>query len=231
MSDDSPALDAANIALAEAKTAESQAERRRIDLDAARIQQELDDDADRYARRNRDEAIEDANNIDLQHIYYFNDTVSGASVALCRRKLNLWHTIAPGCNIEVAFNSPGGSVFDGFDLYDAIRDTSNQGHHITTRVAGLAASMAGVLLQAGDTRIIGNRSYLHLHEVSTGALGKASDLKDVADLAKRLTRDACDIYAERSTLSSDDIYDRMERQELYLSAHQALELGFVDLVA
>lgn len=207
-------------ALADAAKAETEAARAALELEAREVEVEA-----ARKHRERHDALDGSN-----RVYYFNDAVDPYSVEACRNTLRAWSRLYPGEPIEVVFNSPGGSVFDGFDLFDVIRDLSAKGHHVTTVVAGIAASMAGVLVQAGDTRVIGRRSYLHLHEVSTGALGKASDLKDTAELAERLTMDACRIYAERSNKTADEVYEMMRRHEVYLTAEEALDLGFVDVI-
>lgn len=205
------------------------AEAEKAELDVQQAKHDLKCDKFNAKRRRREWAEKDASD-ERSGVYYFNQGVTGTTVKTCREWLNEWSRLNPGKPVEIVLNSPGGSVFDGLDLGDAIEALSAKGHHVTTVVAGMAASMAGVILQFGDTRVIGRNSYLHLHEVSTGAIGKASDLEDTAELAKRLTIKACDIYARRSNKTSDEIHDMMRRQEVWLDADQALELGFVDLI-
>jgi ATP-dependent protease ClpP protease subunit len=54
--------------------------------------------------------------------------------------------------ITITINSPGGSVMDGLALYDKILRLRRKGTPIETRATGLVASMATILLQAGDVR-------------------------------------------------------------------------------
>src|SRR5690606_3466048 len=134
----------------------------------------------------------------------------------------------PCAEITLIFNSPGGSVFDGFALFDKLRSLSARGHRIVTECHGMAASMASILMQAGDHRVMGPESFQMLHETSSGAIGKASELSDTADLAKRLTRRAAEIYARRGAVSADEFFERMQRRDYWIDAEECLELGLID---
>ena|SRR5690625_2312645 len=216
-------LHPAEVAKLKAETAKLEAEARaaehRANAEGARAQEEVREEQYRSAHP------------EYRGIFYFDNTVSGNSVKYLMHKLETFSFRNPGSPILVDFNSPGGSVLDGLAWYDELRRLSGRGHHLTTRVAGVAASMAGILLQAGDTRIIGPKSWLHLHEVSTVAIGKAAELMDEAELAKRLTRQACDIYAEKSNQTSDQVWDLMYRKEVWLTPEQAKGYGFVDFIS
>jgi ATP-dependent protease ClpP protease subunit len=234
MADDTPRsaeLEAAELrkTLAEARKAELEAEREALSLDEDRFH---------FARRRRKEIESDAYDEDQQFTFYFNVGVTSGSVEKCRARLKAWHQIDPDAPFEIVLNSGGGSVFDGFDLMDVIEEARDQGHRITTRIAGMAASMAGVIAQMGDERVIGRHSRIHLHEVSTGSLGKASDIKDTAELAESLTRQICQVYADRSAhteapsrMTADEVFNWIERQERWCTADDALDRGFVDRIA
>jgi len=87
--------------------------------------------------------------------YPFNFKVCDSSVNDCIDMLNYWHRTKPECPMEIVFYSPGGEVMSGMRLFDHIRWLSSQGHYMTTVAMGYAASMGGVLLQAGDKRVMG----------------------------------------------------------------------------
>lgn len=161
-------------------------------------------------------------------VVYLSGEVSDEMVAYGRDKLYKIMKRSPGCDIVVDINSGGGSVFAGLDLFGVIREASKRGHKVTTIASGFTASMGGVLLQAGDVRQIREDSHLHLHEALAGGQGNASDLTDVAELLTRLTRQMVEIYARRSILTADAIHDRIKRQDWWLSAEEALAVGFVD---
>jgi ATP-dependent protease ClpP protease subunit len=132
--------------------------------------------------------------------------------------------------ITLVISSPGGSVFDGWVLFDHLRALSAQGHKITTVVRGMAGSMAAILTQAGDKRVIGPESYLVIHEPSSMAWGKTSDLIDELDVMKRLTRQAEDVFARRSKLSAKEIKAKTLKKDWYVDAKQSKALGFVDAI-
>jgi ATP-dependent Clp protease protease subunit len=217
---DSAELDAAKVAALQAETRKLLAEAETAEYDAkvARLT---------YQERQKRADIQDATD-DNARVYVFDSEVTNTSVRLARATLLSWSREHPGEPIEIVFNSPGGSVFAGWMLFDVIRGLSRAGHPVTTIAQGMAASMAGILLQAGDVRVIGAESYLMLHEVSTGAIGKVSEIQDTAKLAERLTRQACEVFARKSTLSAEELYERMSRRDLWLQAEEALELGLVD---
>ncbi|MGH9088826.1 MAG: Clp protease ClpP [Acidimicrobiales bacterium] len=220
----------------EAETRKLHAEAEAAELDAALKRVELIE-ADLKRQQTEREEAEYLASDTMNGAYYFNDGVSTASVAKLRRTLTQWSRLHPGRDVRIVINSGGGSVFDGLDLMDCLNDIKATGSYVTTVIAGMAASMAGVLAQMGDTRIIGRHSRLHLHEVSTGSIGKASDIKDTADLAESLTRQTCAVYADRAvfsaateTMTADEIFDWIERQERWLSADEAVSRGFADQV-
>ena len=69
----------------------------------------------------------------------------------------------------------------------------------------MAGSMAGVLTQAGDVRVIGPESYLVIHEPSSMAWGKTSDMIDEVEMMKRLSRQMEELFARRSKMSAKEI--------------------------
>lgn len=173
-----------------------------------------------------------------QCTYVFNKPVNTSEVESCRATLDQWHLLYPDAPFTIEFNSPGGSVFDGWALYDTIRENSNRGHHVTTIALGYAASMAGVLLQSGDTRLIGRQSQIMIHEVSSSAIGKVSELQDSVELSKQLTEQMARLYSERSKktaargkhLTAKQILVRSQRTDWWIGSAEALALGFVDRV-
>jgi ATP-dependent Clp endopeptidase proteolytic subunit ClpP len=164
-------------------------------------------------------------------VYPFVGVVSHAAVQSCIATLGAWSRRDPGSDITIVFNSPGGDVFDGLALYDYIRELSDKGHKITTAARGMAASMGGILLQAGDERLMGPNCYLMIHEVSTFGLGKVSDIEDEVELAKRLQKRLLGILAERSTMTVKQIESKWKRRDWWVSAIEAVDLGFADRIA
>lgn len=167
---------------------------------------------------------------DEANIYYFHGQVNGISSSDCIESVGFWTRKRPGCDITIIFNSPGGGVFEGLALYDFIRDLRSRGHKVITKSVGMAASMGGILLQAGDERVMGPNAYMLIHEVSSGAIGKTSELEDALEFTTRLQEKLLNILAERSTMTVAQIKRKWKKKDWWLDAQEALELGFIDRI-
>jgi ATP-dependent Clp protease protease subunit len=196
------------------------AELRKLQVDTERAEIEL-----AALRRHERDAAADARSA---HVYTFYAAVDGDSVQQCMAELGVWSRRDPGVPITVIFNSPGGAVLDGLALFDYLRQLRRLGHHVTTIALGRAASMGAVLLQAGDTRIIGENAFLLVHEVSHLSMGKVSELEDGVEFTKRLQKRLLAILADRSTLTEREIQRRWARKEWWLDAAEAVDLGLAD---
>ena len=163
-------------------------------------------------------------------VYLFNSVVSEGSINVCIDQLTTWSRTRPKKSITIVFNSPGGAIVAGMALFDFIQEMKRLGHHITTKALGMAASMAGILLQAGDERVMGKEAWVLLHEASFGAVGKIGEVEDTVEWVKKVQRRILNIFAERSTLSKSQIERRWKRKDWWLSSDDCLKLGFVDKV-
>lgn len=213
----------------EAATEKAKAEARKVSAEAENVSQQnvlVTIAADQARRAEQDELAADRHH----HLYNFGKAVSEGSVRECINQLTNWTRKNPNCEIEICFNSPGGSVVDGFALFDFIQMLRQRGHNVTTSTLGMAASMAGILLQAGDKRIMGKQSWLMIHEASFGAMGKIGEVEDTVEWVKRVQGRILDIFAERSKMSKTQIKNKWTRKDWWLSSDEALELGFVDEV-
>ena len=166
----------------------------------------------------------------FHHVYPYNTEISSATVSQCIDQLTTWTRLTEECQIEIIFNSPGGSIVDGLALFDFIRGLRQQGHHVTTTTIGIAASMAGVLLQAGTKRVMGRESWVLIHEASFVAAGSIGQVEDLYEWIKRVHQRVLNIFAERSTMTAEAIGEMWKRKDWWLSSDNCLELGFVDEV-
>jgi ATP-dependent protease ClpP protease subunit len=201
---------------AEAVTAEAEAEVAAIELAAAREKEAARCVSDDHCR-----------------VYRFNESVGQASADKCIATLARWHRLDPTCDIEIVFNSPGGSVIAGMALFDAIHRLSLRakgGHKVTVGVAGYAALMAGILVQAADVRWIGRESYFMIHEVSAGTGGKIGEMKDDVKFYDAICDRVVKIFVARAggKITKPTFERRWRRQDWWLLSDEALKLGFVD---
>ena len=178
------------------------------------------------------EAREAACDFKYSHRYSFSESTTAAGTARCIAQLNVWDKLAPKCDIEIVFNSPGGEVIPGMVLFDFIRRISDKGHHITTVATGMAASMAGILLQAGDIRVATPESMILIHEIAFSAGGKIGEVEDTWEMARLLTDHVVQIFVDRSggKLSEEFLRSHWLRKDWWLDAKTALALGIVDEV-
>lgn len=196
------------------------AELRKWTADAARAELELAD----ARRRDADARAEACREL----VYTFYDGVGEDSVRAAMSTLGAWSRREPGQPITLVLNSPGGRVLDGLALYDFLQRLRTQGHFLRIEVLGRAASMGGVLLQAGDERLLGANAFLLVHEVSGGAEGKSSELGDRVEFYEQMEKRLLAILAGRSGLTVRQIRARWQRKDWWLTAQEAVALGFAD---
>ncbi len=169
---------------------------------------------------------------DQHRILRIADSIGSSSVTIAMQRLHQFHVEDPGCEIEIQFTSPGGSVLQGMALFDYIGYLRAQGHRVTTVVSGMAASMAGILIQAGDHRVMGKESWLLIHEVSLSAEGKIGELEDTTKWAEAMCKRVAKIFVERAggRISMAQFQKGWKRTDWWLDSDDCLRLGFVDEV-
>jgi ATP-dependent protease ClpP protease subunit len=126
--------------------------------------------------------------------------------------------------IRVEINSPGGDVFDGIAIYNALRSHPAT---VTTQVDGLAASIASVIVQAGDTRTVQPAGQLMIHNAWGLVVGDRNDHSDMARLLEQQDEIIAGIYAARSGRDVDEFRALMDA-ETWLTGDAAVELGLAD---
>lgn len=126
--------------------------------------------------------------------------------------------------LNVRLNSPGGLVFEGVAIYNAL---ARHSAHVVIHVEGIAASIASVIAMAGDEVRIAEGSRFMIHDPWSIVMGSAVDMRAEADVLEGLKSDLIDIYAARTDQSRDDLAAWMTA-ETWLSARDAVDKGFAD---
>ncbi len=162
--------------------------------------------------------------------FRFLGSVNSASCKSAIDALVRWHRLEPGCDITLVIDSPGGDIISGFHLFDTIIWLRAEGHVITTIATGMAASMGGVLFQAGTHRIMTPQASMLIHEAQFGVGGSIGTVEDEVKYVKMLQDRILKILAERSTLTKAQIKRRWARTNWWLMSDEALELGFADSI-
>lgn len=126
--------------------------------------------------------------------------------------------------INLRINSPGGDVFDGVAIANAVR---NHSATVNTYVDGLAASIASIIALAGDTVTMAKGSFLMIHDPWAGVIGTAEDMRQTAGVLDKIRDQLQEIYVERSGLDADRVRQMMA-DETWMNADDAINLGFAD---
>jgi ATP-dependent Clp protease protease subunit len=178
--------------------------------------------------KKRREASRETSGAEEHLTYTIWDGVTSDSMKACVVDLSRWSRRFPGQAMTLILNSPGGAVTHGLALYDFILKLRADGHHVTVIVLGQAASMGGILLQAGDKRIIGTSSRVLIHEVSAGTSGNVQKMDDDVENFKANWDKLAHILAYRSHLTVAQVKRKAYRFDWWLTAKEAVADGFAD---
>jgi len=220
----------AQRARAETRKAAAEAEVAEVNALKSRIELEKLEDKRAY------ELASDDNN----QVLHFDEPVSASSCEGARARLAAWSRIsleedeAP-CEFEIIFQSPGGNVIAGMAFFDFLQSLKRAGHKITTRSRGWSASMAGILLQVGDVRVMDAESWLLIHRGSAGVSGDMDDIDDTVEWFKKIDERILNIFYEASRKGAKPftraaLKKKYERKDWWLSSEEALLHGFCDEV-
>lgn len=124
--------------------------------------------------------------------------------------------------ILVEINSPGGDMFAGVAMYNALRAS---GKEIVTKSMGVAASAASILFMAGDKRVMPKNTFLMIHNPWVIAMGNADEMRDTADTLDKFGEQMRATYAARTGLSDDKLAEMLAK-DTWLSADESLANGF-----
>ncbi len=161
-------------------------------------------------------------------IVILNDEVNSATASVVVAQLLYLESQDPTNDISLYINSPGGSVTDGFAIYDTMNYIKCD---VSTICMGMAASMGAFLLSSGakGKRIALPNSTIMIHQPLGGYKGQATDMeihtKYMLDTKARLNQ----ILSENTGKPLDVIKNDTERDN-FMTAQQAMEYGLIDKV-
>ena len=129
-------------------------------------------------------------------------------------------------SIELNIDSPGGDCNEGFTIFDALK---NSGAEITVNITGLAASMASVIMLAGDRIRIAENGRVMIHRVTGGAMGNADEMDAAARVIKQFEDRIVNLYMTRTGSTEEEIRDLMKAQlGTWFFGQEAVDAGFAD---
>lgn len=129
--------------------------------------------------------------------------------------------------INLDINSPGGEVFDGFSIYNALKSHKA---FVNVNISGIAASIASVIAMAGDKIFMPENTFMMIHKPMVSVWGgNADELRKNATILDKLEGGIIKAYA-RSDRTEQQLAD-MLRDETWMDAAEAVEMGFADEVS
>lgn len=129
-------------------------------------------------------------------------------------------------DVLVRVNSPGGDMFDGMAIYNMLRAL---GDRLTVEVVGLAASVASMIALAGHRVRMHSTAMMMIHNPWSLAVGDGNAMREAAEFLDKVRGLSLTIYEANSNASRDELIAMLDA-ETWLTADEALELGFVDEV-
>ena len=124
----------------------------------------------------------------------------------------------------VEINSPGGNVWDGLSIYNQLRGRRAP---VTTRVVGIAASIASIIALAGDKVEMADAALMMIHDPSGMASGTSEDMRKMADALDQHAEVLVGVYAKKTGRSPESIRAAM-KAETWFTTPEAVAFGLVD---
>lgn len=127
-------------------------------------------------------------------------------------------------DVVIHINSPGGSVFEGLDIYNVLKDHKG---YVTVQIDGIAASIASVICMGADKVTARKPSVFMIHRAWAGAVGNPAELRKFADQLEEIDLASNMSYIDRFNGQEYELNQLLDA-ETYLSAEKAQKLGFID---
>ena len=164
----------------------------------------------------------------MDRIIFLGTQIDDYTANVIQAQLLFLDSSDPGKDISIYLNSPGGSVYAGLGIYDTMQYISSD---VSTICTGMAASMAAVLLVAGEKgkRFALKHSRVMIHQPMGGAQGQASDIEITAREIQKLKTELYTIIAEHSGQPYDKVYNDSDR-DYWMTSAEAAEYGMIDKV-
>jgi len=164
----------------------------------------------------------------MDRIIFLGAAVDDNVANIIQAQLLFLQSTDPKKDIQMYINSPGGSVYAGFGIYDTMHLI---GPDVATICTGMAASMAAVLLCSGAAgkRAALTHSRVMLHQPLGGVQGPASDIEITAREVLKVKKELYTILAKHSGQEYQKIHDVSDR-DFWMIASEAKEFGIIDEV-
>ena len=159
----------------------------------------------------------------MREIYVYDTIgIDGITADAFRRQLPR----SPYEPVVVRINSPGGDPFDGLTIHTLLSERPN----VTVKIDGIAASAASIIAMAGDVVEMAEAGLLMIHDAQGITIGNAIDHRDFADVLDTVDGQMARVYQKKTGQPLPRIRFWMDA-ETWMTAEEAMELGFIDAVA
>jgi ATP-dependent Clp protease protease subunit len=164
----------------------------------------------------------------MDRIIFLGTPIDDYIANIVQAQLLFLESADPNKDIQIYFNTPGGSVHAGLGIYDTMQYISPE---IATICTGMAASMGAVLLTAGThgKRSALKHSRVMIHQPMGGASGQASDIEITAREILKLKKELYEIIATHSGRTYAEVEKDADRDH-WMTSQEARDYGMIDEV-
>ena len=164
----------------------------------------------------------------MDRIIFLGTQVDDYTANVIQAQLLYLDSCDPGKDVSIYINSPGGSVYAGLGIYDTMQYIQSD---VSTICTGMAASMAAVLLVAGEKgkRFALKHSRVMIHQPMGGIQGQASDIEITSREILKLKNELYTIISQHSGQPFDKVYQDSDR-DYWMTSQEAVEYGMIDKV-
>lgn len=162
----------------------------------------------------------------MDRIIFLGTQIDDYTANVIQAQLLYLDSADSGKDISIYINSPGGSVYAGYGIYDTMQFINSD---VSTICTGIAASMAAVLLVAGekDKRFALKHSRIMIHQPLGGAQGQASDIEITAREISKIKKELYTIISEHSGQPFEKVAQDSDR-DFWMTSEEAKAYGMVD---
>jgi ATP-dependent Clp protease protease subunit len=162
----------------------------------------------------------------MDRIIFLGVPIDDTVANIIQAQLLFLESTDPSKDIQVYFNTPGGSVYAGLGIYDTMQYISAK---IATICTGMAASMGAILLTAGTQgmRSALKHSRIMIHQPMGGASGQASDIEITAREIMKIKKELYQILSVHTGKSLEQIEADADRDH-WMTSEEAVAYGMID---
>ena len=164
----------------------------------------------------------------MDRVIFLGTAIDDNVANIIQAQLLFLQSADPKRDIQIYINSPGGSVYAGFGIYDTMQLISPD---VATICTGMAASFASIILCAGapGKRACLNHSRVMLHQPLGGVQGQASDIEITAREISKIKKELYEIYVKHCNQDYQKVYDVCDR-DFWMTSGEAKSFGIIDEV-